>query len=151
MARLALHDSRSKRAGIIARHSVANVERRAPLDANALACCLFVRDWLRYARELPETIADLGALRRVPVGDCDDMVVALSSLLYRLGYSWPKQRYGIGYKGRSPVHVWNEVLGENHRWIPLDAATFKLEPGQSPARVGGFTSIRHFNVAGLLR
>lgn len=151
MARLALHDSKSRHAGIIARHSVANVDRRAHIDANALACCLFVRDWLRYARELPETIADLGALRRVPVGDCDDMVVALSSLLYRLGYPWSKQRYAIGYKGQSPVHVWIEVLGDGNRWIPLDAATFRLEPGQSPARLGAFTSIRRFNVARLLR
>ncbi len=151
MARLALHDSRRKLAGVIARHSVAGVERRAHPDANALACCLFVREWLRYAREFPETISDLRALTRVPVGDCDDMVVALSSLLYRLGYHWRAQRFGIGYKGRRPVHVWLEVRGAQGRWIPLDPATFKIEPGQSPRGAGNFTNVRTYNLGELLK
>ncbi len=151
MARLALDGSRRKLAGVIARHSVAGVERRAHADANAIACCLFVRDWLRYARELPETIADLRALARVPVGDCDDMVVALSALLHRLGYSWRHQRYAIGYKGKRPAHVWLEVLGQQGRWIPLDPATFRIEPGESPRALGKFTNVRTYNVWSLLR
>lgn len=147
---MAHRDSTSKRAGVIARHAVSNVARRAPLDANALACCLFVRAWLRYARELPETIADMGALSRVPVGDCDDMVTVLAALLYRLGYAWPDQRFVIGHKGGHPAHVWLEVRGQQG-WIALDPATFKIEPGQSPQHIGGFSHTTRATLRELLR
>ncbi len=151
MARMALRDSQSRHAGVIARHAVSNVDRRAPLDANALAVCHFVREWLRYAHEYPETIADLGALVRVPVGDCDDMVVCLAALLYRIGYEWEHQRFSIGYKGLQPSHVWLEVKAKKGgRWIPLDAATWKIEPGQSPEHVGGFSRVTRHPLRGLL-
>lgn len=150
MARMAQRDAASKRAGVLARISVSGVARRAPVDANALACCLWVREWLRYAYELPETIADLGALDRVPVGDCDDMVTALAGLLYRLGYHWRSQRYAIGYRNGRPAHVWLEVRGrKGGRWIPLDPSTYRLEPGQSPA--GYFGRVERYNLGELLR
>ncbi len=148
---MAVRDASTKLAGVIARHAVSNVDRRAPIDANALATCHFVRDWLRYARELPETIANLGALDRVPVGDCDDMVTALAALLWRLGYDWHQQRFCIGHKGRHAAHVWLEVKGEGGRWIPLDPATFKIEPGQSPASRGGFSRVSRHPLRGLIR
>lgn len=155
MAGMARSDAKSPRAGVIARHSVSRVDRRAPVDANALACCLFVREWLRYAYELPETIATLEALDRVPVGDCDDMVVALAALLHRLGYGWHKQRFGIGYKGRHPAHVWLECRPMDaslpDEWIPLDPSTWRIEPGESPATIGGFSGVEYYNLRGLLR
>lgn len=150
MAEIALRDSSRSHAGVIARYAVSNVERRAPTDTNALACCHFVRDWLRYARELPETIADLGALTRVPVGDCDDMVTVLAALLYRLGYPWAHQRFAIGHKGSHPSHVWLEVRGQRG-WIPLDPATFRIEPGRSPERIGGFSHTTRYTLGDLLR
>ena len=149
MAGIARRDSETSQAGVIARHAVANVERRAPLDANALACCLFVREWVRYARELPETIADLGAISRIPVGDCDDMVTTLAALLYRLGYAWSHQRFAIGHKGKYPAHVWLEVRGERG-WIPLDPATFRLEPNNSPEYIGGFSHVTRHTLRELL-
>lgn len=150
MARMARRDARSKRAGVLARLSVSQVARRAPVDANALACCLWVREWLRYAYELPETIADLGALDRVPVGDCDDMVTALAGLLYRLGYHWRAQRFCIGYKGGRPAHVWLEVRRRGPGpWLPLDPSTYRLEPGQSPGE--HFARVECYNLGELLR
>lgn len=148
---MAHRDASSSQAGVIARHSVSNVARRAPTDANAIACCLFVREWLRYARELPETIADMGALVRVPVGDCDDMVTVLAALLYRLGYPWQHQRFAIGHKGSHASHVWLEVLGKQRRWIPLDAATFRIDPGTSPVAIGGFSRVTRYTLGDLLR
>lgn len=150
MAEMALRDASSKNAGVIARHAVSLVARRAHTDVNALAVCYFVRDWLRYAREFPETIANMGALVRVPVGDCDDMVTVLAALLYRLGYHWVHQRFAIGHKGSHAAHVWLEVLGQNGRWIPLDAATFRIEPGTSPERIGGFTRTTRYTLGDLL-
>ena len=149
MAGMARRDAASPRAGVLARLSVSNVARRAHVDANALACCLWVREWLRYAYELPETIADLGALNRVPVGDCDDMVCALAGLLYRLGYHWKGQRFAVGYKGGRPAHVWLEVRRQGHgRWIPLDPTTYRLEPGQSPGHY--FGRVERYNLGELL-
>ena len=132
MAGMARRDAADTQAGVIARLAVSGVERRAPLDANALAAALFVREWIRYARELPETIANIGALCRIPVGDCDDMVTVLAALLFRLGYAWTHQRFAIGWRDGEAVHVWLEVRGQRG-WIPLDPSTWKIEPGQSPA------------------
>jgi transglutaminase-like putative cysteine protease len=134
------NDAKSIRAAAIARHAVSGVDRRAPIDANALAAAQFVREWIRYSRELPETIANLEALDRIPVGDCDDMVVALSALLWRLGYGWDRQRYGIGHRNGNPVHVWLEARGERGDWIPLDPSTWRIDPGEDPADFFPFSS-----------
>lgn len=149
MAKLARRDSASPMAGAMARHAVSRVDRRAPLDANVLALCRWVRDWVRYTHEQPETISTLSALDSIPAGDCDDMCTALAALSWRIGYGWERQRFGIGWKGRHPTHVWLEVRGKNRRWIPLDASTWHLEPGQSPAATGRFTRSTYYILAEL--
>lgn len=147
---MARRDAQRKRSGLLARRAVSNVDRRAPVDANALAAASWVREWVRYAHELPETVANLGALIQAPVGDCDDMVTALASLLWRLGYDWPAQRFAIGYRGAYPRHVWLEVRGQEHPgWIPLDPSTWRLEPGESPERLGLFNRVERYNLAEL--
>jgi hypothetical protein len=135
MAKMARNEAGKPIAGALARHAVAHISRGAPLDANALGVGLFVRSWLRYARERPESIADLSALARVPAGDCDDMVVAIAALLFRLDYPWPMQWFGLGWKNGQAVHIWNIVaLRDRPGRIALDASTFKVPMGQSPAR-----------------
>jgi len=141
MGQVARRDAIRPIAGVLSRHAVSAVDRRAPIDANALAACLFVRSWLRYAREMPETFASLEALTRLPVGDCDDMAIALSALCWRLGYLWHQQRFLIGWEGERPVHVWLEVRGARGRWIPLDASTHRIEPGTDPSTIGNFSRV----------
>ncbi len=151
MAELAKHDSRKPLAGTMARHAISKVPRRAPLDANLLALSTWVREWIRYTHEQPETLSTLGALQRIPVGDCDDMAIALASLVWRLGYPWRRQRFAVGWKGLHPRHVWLEVLGAGARWVPLDPSTWRLEAGQDPRDTGLFSRTTTYNLRGLLR
>ncbi|MEE9197894.1 MAG: hypothetical protein V3U45_07095 [bacterium] len=141
MTRLARSEARKPIALAHARHAISLVDRRAPLDANALACCLYIRQWLRYTHEAPETIADLDCLTRYPAGDCDDMVVALAALLLRLGYGYDGMAWCVGWRGAHPAHVWLAV--DTPRWgvLQLDPSTWRFDPPTPPAPYGRFSSV----------
>ena len=129
----------------VARMAISRVDRRAPLDANALAAASFVRNWIRYCHEWPEYVAGMERLATLRAGDCDDMVTCLAALLIRLGYRPGSLRWVIGWRRGRPVHVWLSVRGKaTGQWHPLDPSTWRVEPGQSPAPYGRFGRItRH--------
>ncbi len=134
MARMALNEAAKPLALQLGRLIISQIPRRAPYDANALGLCYFVRDWIRYTHESPETFADLANLVLYPAGDCDDMSIALAALLVRMGYPARHVAFRVGYRRGRGVHVWVSVYSPRvSRWIELDPSTWKLEPGQSPA------------------
>lgn len=127
----------------LARLAISRVDRRAHHDANALAVAHFVRRWVRYTHESPETVCDLERLAVLQAGDCDDMACACAALLLRLGY---RVRFVVGHLSW-PAHIWVQAWSPRlGRWLDLDPSTHRVDPGQSPASVRPFRKLTHHEV-----
>ena len=139
-----LSDVRSPLSGVLARLAVSKVDPRATPDANMLAVPLFVRDTIRYAREVPESFAGLEALYQLGAGDCDCMSRAAAAMLIRLGY---RVRWALGWEGAHPTHIWIQAWSDDARqWLDLDPSSWKVEPGQDPQTVRRFDRVTLHNL-----
>lgn len=90
-------------------------------DQFAEACALFefVRDHVRYVRDVAglETLADPRMTLQRMVGDCDDQATLLAALLESVGY---KTRFVMaGYRSKEFEHVFLQVLVYGD-WVSCD-------------------------------
>jgi transglutaminase-like putative cysteine protease len=92
-------------------------ERADLAEVNALFC--WVRDHVRYVRDVVgvETLCDPRMTLQRMVGDCDDQVTLLCSLLESVGY--PTRFVMAGYNGPDFEHVYCQVL-VNGQWLDCD-------------------------------
>ena len=135
---VARREARTPLAARLARLVVSKVPRTEPYDTNILALGEFVRQWIRYVHEWPETFSSLSALMAHPAGDCDDMVIALAALLRRIGIPFGSMFFVVGFRrtgaGLVAKHVWLCVQSSaTRKWYTLDPSTFRLRMGQDPA------------------
>lgn len=113
-----------------------------------LATWNFLRQRIRFHLEGPrEVVADLPRLLDYPVGDCDDLAVAVATL--GLAGKMPARfAMGIDTSG-SPVHVWTE-LWDGAAWIGVDPHPLMGEPpSRTFERSKQLTDVRYYEVEGL--
>jgi len=93
----------------------------------------FVRDEIRYVRDITnvETIITPDRLLQIRMGDCDDKVLLLNTLLESIGV--PTRSVAIAFKPGEFEHVLSEAkIGD--RWFALET-TEPVEVGWYPNRV----------------
>jgi Transglutaminase-like superfamily len=101
----------------------------------------FVRARVGYAPDCPGTeqiqtaaisLCVEGAPVCIPIGDCDDLVVALATLILAMGIHVRivRQYFGQGKQ----QHVLVEAMSEDGSWIPLDPST-KYPAGRKASAV----------------
>lgn len=86
----------------------------------ACACLAFVRDQIRYVRDIydVEIMATPDWLLKIKAGDCDDKAVLLASLLSSIGH--PVRFVAVAFEPNQFSHVWvqDHVYGA---WLDLEA------------------------------
>lgn len=84
----------------------------------------FVRDTIRYQRDVAgiETLTIPRVTLVREVGDCDDQVTLLCSLLESVGY--PTRFVIAGYSGAEFEHVYCQVFA-NGEWVNCDPTEFR--------------------------
>lgn len=87
-----------------------------------------------------------GAPVCIPIGDCDDLTVALATLCAAAGMEVEIVRQFFGVSDQQ--HVMCEVKLENGQWFPIDPSSSKLLPGEK-ARATRETRCNPWNGAGL--
>src|SRR5277367_438602 len=103
-------------------------------DFQSEVCALFewVRDKITYRKDPTgiERVSGPEGTLRYRVGDCDDKVVLLSSLLAVMGH---EPRFAvISYGGRNWNHVYVEAR-VNGKWLALDPTEPRFEAGDEAA------------------
>ena len=104
----------------------------------------WARDDVRFHEEFPQVVSDVPRLIDAPVGDCNDLAVAVSALAAagRVPYRW-----ALGYdQSGEPVHIWAQLLHEGV-WLDVDPSPGAPAPGNGKvvdvpgARVVGYDLI----------
>ena len=126
---IARRDSRRALAMVLARTSVANVPRRAPVAFNAIAIGDMVRRLVRYVGEPAETFSDLPALVYLGAGDCDEIAAACAALLLASGHD---VYLVVGWRDGRPEHIW-ALAAYDGVVVDVDASHPSISPGESPA------------------
>lgn len=99
-------------------------------EAEACACLNYVRDHVRYVRDIRgiETVHDPDTLLSLMAGDCDDKSILLASLLESIGH---RTRFvAISYAPGVFSHVWVQDYIRG-KWLDLEPT----EPIQCGKRV----------------
>lgn len=88
----------------------------------------WARNDVRFQAEAPQVVADLPRLIDAPVGDCNDLAVAVAALAKAGGIPY---RWALGYdQAGEPVHIWAQLL-HGGQWLDVDPS-----PG-APAPLAG--------------
>lgn len=113
----------------------------------AFVCAAFfvARDWVRYMDDPDpfEKIADIQRILEAGVGDCDEKVIVICTLLH--AESIPCRFRVQSYDGKEFHHVYCEAQLEDGTWLSLDPTAdghrgvVVAEPGwRQPLPAGGF-------------
>lgn len=92
----------------------------------ARACLEFVRDRIRYVRDIEgvETLHDAETVLRQGAGDCDDKCILLAALLLSIGA--PVRFVAVAFEPEVYSHVWLQVRtppgygGVAGSWVDLE-------------------------------
>jgi transglutaminase-like putative cysteine protease len=138
MAQLSRQYRRSMPIRSLALEIVNRVPGHKNFEGEAAALCRWVRDNIRYTRDVRDVETLQTPLKTLDIGqgDCDDQATLLSSLLEAVGF---KTRFlAIKTATLGPfVHVICEAyIGPERQWMPLET-TEPWEPGRFPVRVAG--------------
>ncbi len=86
----------------------------------ACVCLAFVRDQIRYVRDIydVETIATPAVLLQIGAGDCDDKATLLAALLCSIGH---QVRFAaVAFEPDSFSHVWLQDHIDGMGWVDLE-------------------------------
>lgn len=143
MAELVRKDRDSAFVGNLLRLIKGHVSRRGQIEFVS-ACFFIARDSIRYMDDPEpfEKLADIQRIFEAGVGDCDEKVIALCTLLYAAGV--PCRFVVQSYDGREFHHVYCEA-SVNGEWIALDPTadghrgTIVANPGwRQPLPIAGY-------------
>jgi hypothetical protein len=86
----------------------------------------WARDDIRFHREAPQVVADLPRLIDAPVGDCNDLTVAVTALAKAGGVP---VRWALGFdRYGEPKHIWAQLF-HGGQWLDVDPSPGAPEPG----------------------
>jgi transglutaminase-like putative cysteine protease len=100
----------------------------------------WARNDIRFHEERPHVVASLRRLLDAPVGDCNDLTIAVTALAHagRVPVRW-----ALGFdRTGEPVHIWAQLMHQGE-WLDVDPS-----PGAPPPGAGKVVDVPGTAVVG---